>query len=142
MSYKGIGIRTKFKICRICKKKFNPYTRFNLYCSRNCYAVYYRKINRQKDKLRRVTKRKLIYSHYGSKCACCGEEEFKFLTIDHVNNDGYKEKNKSRSSESYLNSIIKRYYPDKYQILCMNCNFGKKYTGVCPHKQEVVSRVV
>ena len=29
-----------------------------------------------------------VFDHYGWVCACCGEAEPLFLTIDHVNNDG------------------------------------------------------
>lgn len=29
-----------------------------------------------------------VFDHYGERCACCGETERLFLTLDHVNNDG------------------------------------------------------
>jgi len=29
-----------------------------------------------------------VLAHYGARCACCGETERVFLTLDHVNNDG------------------------------------------------------
>lgn len=81
----------------------------------------------------------LVYDHYGNECACCSESEPMFLSIDHINNDGYLEttaSGKNRVGGRWLCSrIIARGYPDTYQILCMNCNFGKKINkGICPHK--------
>lgn len=90
------------------------------------------------EKQRRLTMRSkaLVYEHYGSICNCCGESEPKFLSIDHVNNDGYKErKSRGGSSQMLYRNIIKQNFPDTYQILCMNCNTGKsRNNGICPHK--------
>lgn len=82
-----------------------------------------------------------IYGHYGSVCKCCGETQIKFLTIDHVNNDGYKERRRQNGSMvggGYLYArIVNAGFPMTYQILCMNCNFGKSRNGgVCPHKND------
>ena len=47
------------------------------------------KLNKQKF-------RRLVVEHYGGglnpKCACCGEELFEFLTIDHEEGNGHKHK--------------------------------------------------
>ncbi len=82
----------------------------------------------------------IIFEHYGRHCNCnkCPETNSKFLTIDYVNNDGNKDKtpmgNKRQSTTLYRH-IVAMNFPDTYQILCMNCNFGKKINnGVCPHK--------
>jgi len=34
--------------------------------------------------------------------------------------------------------ILKENNPEKYQILCLNCNFAKFRYGVCPHKDKNV----
>ena len=85
--------------------------------------------------------KEIVFSHYGWRCACCGEEERAFLSMDHVNNDGYKDRvNKSRSSSKLYRKIKKQGFPRAYQVLCMNCNFGKRMNGgVCPHKQGVTT---
>ena len=73
---------------------------------------------------------------YGGRCSCCGEKEILFLQIDHINNDGAE---KRRSGEDGLGATLYRQlksrgWPDGYQVLCANCNFGKsKNGGVCPH---------
>lgn len=82
--------------------------------------------------------RALIYEAYGSKCACCGEANPKFLTVDHVNNDGHTE----RKSGAYTNGsqfyrhIVARKFPKNYQLLCFNCNMGRaRNGGICPHQE-------
>jgi hypothetical protein len=33
--------------------------------------------------------KRLAYDILGNKCACCGETNPVFLSLDHINNDGY-----------------------------------------------------
>jgi len=80
--------------------------------------------------------RMLILNRYGNKCVCCGESIQEFLTIDHILNDGNIERKKFKSQDEYYRWIIKENFPDTLQILCMNCNFGKRMNkGVCPHRR-------
>ena len=81
--------------------------------------------------------RNTVLEHYGKVCSCCGERNTKFLTIDHMNNDGYVQRrlDKSKRAGSY-GWIIKSGFPTDLQVLCFNCNSGKALNGgVCPHKQ-------
>lgn len=95
------------------------------------------------EKTRRMHEatKEIVFSHYGWRCACCGETERAFLSMDHVNNDGYKDRvGKSRSSSKLYRKIKKQGFPNTYQVLCMNCNFGKRMNnGICPHKQGVTT---
>jgi hypothetical protein len=82
-----------------------------------------------------------IYDRYGDKCACCGETEPKFLTLDHVNGGGRGHRaslgTKGASSLAVMYDIKKRGYPPDFQILCFNCNCGRQANGgICPHKEE------
>jgi hypothetical protein len=71
---------------------------------------------------------------YGGKCACCGEDDIRFLSLDHVNNDGSEHRKTLRDNQILANAVA-NYQPDKYQILCYNCNCGRSSNGgVCPHK--------
>lgn len=79
-----------------------------------------------------------IFNHYGWQCKCCGETIKEFLSLDHINNDGYLDKNpngdKKSGKELYL-LVKSQSFPNKYQTLCMNCNWGKKINnGICPHR--------
>lgn len=79
-----------------------------------------------------------VFEAYGSKCACCGESNPKFLTIDHIDNDGYRSrdnKNEGRGWNFYC-WIKRNNFPKNLQILCWNCNCGRAYNGgICPHKE-------
>lgn len=81
----------------------------------------------------------------GAKCACCGETEEKFLSIDHVHNDGAshrrqigaKDGNGKGAATRTLTWIKQNGFPAGFQVLCMNCNFGKaRNGGVCPHAKR------
>jgi hypothetical protein len=92
------------------------------------------------NRLRRETRdrrRKLVFEHYGNKCSCCGESNTRFLTIDHVNNDGAAQRKLiGRGTEKLWNWIVSNKFPDTVQLLCWNCNLGKHFNhGMCPHKE-------
>ena len=90
----------------------------------------------ESDKKRNRENRRLCIEHYGSKCACCGETIYEFLTIDHINNNGAEERRElgiNSGTETYK-YLIKNNYPEGYQILCYNCNCAKGFYGYCPHQ--------
>jgi hypothetical protein len=77
-------------------------------------------------------------SAYGGKCACCGETEPAFLTIDHENGDGSKHRAAihAKPGQSTYNWLAKNGYPKGFQVLCWNCNSGRAVNGgVCPHQK-------
>lgn len=91
-----------------------------------------------------------VYAAYGGRvCACCGETEPKFLSIDHVNNDGNERRKEHRYGVGKAGGGMKLYmkiaelgFPPDYQVLCMNCNWGKaRNNGVCPHETVKVQRL-
>jgi hypothetical protein len=73
-----------------------------------------------------------IISAYGGKCACCGEADSRFLTVDHVQNDGAEER-RQIGHWNILANIRRQGFPDRYQLLCYNCNCAKGVYGSCPH---------
>lgn len=78
-----------------------------------------------------------IINHYGGKCTCCGETEIKFLSIDHINNDGYmRRKEESTGTSSFYYWIKRNNYPNYLQVLCFNCNMAKSFFKICPHKEK------
>ena len=61
------------------------------------------------------------------KCAFCGETDIDVLCIDHIYNDGGKER-KSKSSSKFYGELLKMSFKErieKYQVLCRNCNWKK-----------------
>lgn len=77
------------------------------------------------------------YSNNNPCCNCCGEREIMFLSIDHKNNDGYKDRKITGNGTGFYRWLRLNKYPmDKgYQVLCYNCNRGKVINrGLCPHR--------
>jgi hypothetical protein len=95
----------------------------------------YLKSRREYRKSRQKRIRKEVIKNLGGVCACCGEKQIEFLTIDHINNDGAEHRRKIGNSDKICVDIKRQGYPkDKYQILCFNCNCAKGIYGSCPHK--------
>jgi hypothetical protein len=84
--------------------------------------------------------KQIALEHYSGgvpRCDCCGEKNIKFLTIDHVNNDGkvHRQTNKEAGWHIYR-WLRKNNFPGGFRVLCYNCNMGRaKNNGVCPHKE-------
>lgn len=78
-----------------------------------------------------------LFDHYGWSCACCGEDEPKFLTIDHVNGGGNEERRQLGGSQQVWRSIRRRGFPPEYRTLCFNCNMATGIHGVCPHERTL-----
>jgi len=90
----------------------------------------------------RVRKQRLIVlTHYSNsingvpQCACCGEFTYDLLTIDHTLDKEHYNHDKRCLGSDLVNWIIKNDFPPNFQILCMNCNWGKYKFGICPHKK-------
>jgi 5-methylcytosine-specific restriction endonuclease McrA len=81
--------------------------------------------NYNRDRLRKV--RQLVLKTFGGKCARCGYDDWRALQIDHINGGGHAERKNSGGSESYYRRILKGEKSGKYQLLCANCNWIKRY---------------
>jgi hypothetical protein len=77
-----------------------------------------------------------VMNGYGGACACCGESEIAFLTIDHINNDGAEHRRSSKFAKAnrLYRWLRDNNYPQGFQVLCSNCNTAKNVVGVCPHQ--------
>jgi hypothetical protein len=102
--------------------------------------AYRDKVNRENTE-RRDKVRDTVYKAYGGYiCECCGETERAFLSIDHVNNDGaeHRRTHRLQTGEQMHRWLIRNGFPDGFQVLCMNCNWGKRNNnGACPHSEKV-----
>lgn len=84
-----------------------------------------------------------VFDMYGGVCACCGEEDKRFLTIDHINGSGRKDREKIKKTMSSSGSYYYRWLRDQgvqshLQVLCYNCNCGRNANGgICPHKDPL-----
>jgi len=67
-----------------------------------------------------------VYLQYGNCCKKCGFVDRRALQLDHVFGGGTKErKEKQWSNASVYRDALN--HPEKYQILCANCNAIKRY---------------
>jgi len=83
-----------------------------------------------------------VIDSYGGKCACCGETRKEYLTIDHVNGNGNKQKREIgiRGTQDFYRWLKKNNYPKGFQVLCFNCNCGKGNYSVSPHNKEIFEK--
>ena len=75
---------------------------------------------------------------YGGECVSCKENHPLFLTIDHINNNGNFEKEKS----SFYSNLKSLGYPGKgtqLQLLCHNCNAKKEYIDNRQNHTEIIT---
>lgn len=126
------------------------------------YMKEWRAKNKEKkSEIQKRSYRKIrleVLQHYSQSeiplCKCCKENKFEFLQIDHINNDGAEHRREIGMTQStqdqmqregrkpsiggngFVYWLKKNNYPEGFQVLCANCNYGKKNCGVCPHKLE------
>jgi hypothetical protein len=90
-----------------------------------------------------------VLAAYGGVCACCGEQEEVFLTVDHVNGGGAEHRRSltkgrkgSGGTTLVYRSICDQGFPPDFQILCFNCNYAKHRQGKCPHERGISELVL
>jgi hypothetical protein len=100
-------------------------------------------------------RRKRVIDAYGAKCACCGESNREFLSIDHVGGWATEHKKMlgidvkrnavggmSKATQKIYKDIERRGFPsDIFRLLCMNCNWALGIHGYCPHGNVTNERV-
>lgn len=85
----------------------------------------------------RLLKRQVIQA-YGGVCACCGNDVFEFLTIEHTLGGGNAHKKElKRFGNEFYRWLVQNNFPQDLglAVLCMNCNFSKGKYGYCPHER-------
>ena len=117
------------------------------------YAKEWRKKNRPKhlanQKANIVTQRLKVMEHYcggDARCMCCDEREILFLQFDHTDDSGAAWRRDTKTNLGYVPAgnnfpywLEKNGYPDNIQVLCANCNWGRRLNeGICPHKTKAV----
>lgn len=92
------------------------------------------KINLEQAAAHRLRRKTQVLVAYGGVfCACCGEDDIRFLTIDHINGDGGEHRKEVLGSKLY-NWLKQNNFPPGFQVLCYNCNCAKRDGDKCPHQ--------
>lgn len=132
------------KYCKTCWKLNREKNRERI---KEIARKHYQKCKNEISILRKIQGRiyadrlkREVLTYYGNGhlvCVCCGESTYQFLTLDHINNDGAKDRRMiRRSGHNIYRYLRKMKYPSGFQTLCFNCNSGKEINnGLCPHKQ-------
>lgn len=105
---------------------------------------YHRNAERLKAaaKTWRLKGRKQVLSHYGGKCACCGESRYEFLAFDHINGGGKQHIEEIQRSDGHRLLWVwlkQNNFPLGFRVLCHNCNMSIGMHKYCPHQQVLVA---
>jgi hypothetical protein len=102
------------------------------------------RMNARSRQLYRELKNRILL-FLGGKCYCCGLDDLRFLTIEHLKNNGKDDRRpngKSRNSYMILRSIWAKIQvmddpSAEYATACYNCNCSRQSSPgrICPHKQ-------
>lgn len=63
-----------------------------------------------------------MIEYFGGKCVHCGHNDPICLDFDHILDDGYRDK----SGKGIIFYVKEN--PERFQLLCKNCNWKKEYT--------------
>lgn len=124
-------ISVKHKGNGLCVKCWERLIR-NKTPKRNKWQKQYRennmdKIRKNNDKYNHESRQRVV-DLLGGKCVRCGFSDIRALQIDHINGGGYREI-KDISSKTRLRLVVEsvKNKEMKYQLLCANCNWIKRY---------------
>ena len=78
-----------------------------------------------------------FYSKGKMECNCkyCKITDIDMLSIDHIGGRKNADHEEGLSSDEMYRWLRKTGYPSDFQILCMNCNSGKRDGSECPHQK-------
>lgn len=95
------------------------------------HPEWYRHRNRVTERTRRETARKEVLHFLGGKCSICGFDDWRALQLDHINGDGARDRREngtgSLTTAGYRRLLADPETPNKFQILCANHNWIKRY---------------
>jgi hypothetical protein len=99
-------------------------------------------IRRASEKKSDARNRDLVFMAYGGYyCVCCGENEPKFLAIDHIDGGGAAHRRAIGGSSNFYRWLILHDFPTGFRVLCHNCNRGRYLNGGgCPQAQAHVEQ--
>lgn len=90
-----------------------------------------------------------FFAQYGHKCACCGESDRRFLTIEHIDGvernllTGGNGRGKRKTGPLAIREAKRMGWPSNITVLCFNCNCGRARNGnVCPHEDGAFDRTM
>jgi hypothetical protein len=90
-----------------------------------CVIIYNKTFYPSRRSYRKIRDKAL--NHLGGVCTSCGNSDRRVLQIDHVYSDGARVRTEEdRDSHKLCHNVLKD--SSRYQLLCANCNFIKRFT--------------
>lgn len=122
--------------CTKCKKEINNTKELDQTSYKKGFWVC-RKCESNRGRKQHKELRLRVIKEYGGKCQCkgCNEDKWEFLSIDHINGGGNKHRKIIGRSAIYRWLVKNNFPKDKFQLLCMNCNWSRGMYGYCPHEK-------
>lgn len=100
---------------------------------KQCIKTYGESSKQKKKRHSRLLEIKVkVLSYYGkqglSQCNWpeCLETDIDTLTLDHIENDGYKDRNVNKGSSKLYSRLIRECFPKGFQTLCANHQLKKE----------------
>ena len=75
------------------------------------------------------TRKSKVINKYGGFCVFCKTKELAILTIDHINDDGAKERESEKHSNTFYRQLLNYPKRDDLQVLCISCQWRKQLYG-------------
>jgi hypothetical protein len=85
------------------------------------YKDWYAKYGYKKENEKRLE----LLDILGGRCIKCNIDDWRVLQVDHINGGGNAERRSLKSPHAYRKVILGNI--EKYQLLCANCNWIKRY---------------
>lgn len=120
------------KACIQCGVQFVGSMEQRRYCSPKCRDIG---LKVKRDEAWKAQRLAALQAYGGPvpACSCCGESILIFLSLDHVNGGGGKQR-KEMGGGGFWTWLRRNGYPPGFQVLCHNCNLGRQINGgICPH---------
>ena len=136
------GLRTSCKSCARSKsdswRKRNPAKVVEM--SRTRYHREKTRLlaERKESRIKMRMEALRVYSNGKVECACCGENRYEFLALDHINGGGkrHRIKLKALGGQQFILALRRNGWPKGIRVLCHNCNMAMGFYGVCPHNRS------
>lgn len=132
--------RNRLKTDKEYRERKNQQSKNNYWKHREKRLEYFQKHKKERNLYARNNNKQIklevlnYYSNGSMSCNCCGEKELHFLSIDHIDGGGNRLSKIQGVGTNLYKWLRRNEFPKGFQVLCMNCNFGKGKIGVCPHK--------
>ena len=119
---------------RLAAEKREQYKQDPSYVKQKASEYYFKLISTPEGRIKyREYRNKINYNNrmrtieiLGGKCVVCGFSDCRALQVDHINSDGKEERLGRGHTQSALHTAIGN-SPEKFQLLCANCNIIKKH---------------